>query len=76
MTRAILDDNDGAKIFADARNMTAGRGRILWGTATETSRREIVSEGWVLPGGQRTRDPEVARVWARWIDQQCRAWGR
>lgn len=76
MTRAILDDNDGAKIFADARNMTVRRGRILWGTATQTGRGEIVGEGWVLPGGQRTRDPDVARLWARWIDQQCRAWGR
>lgn len=76
MRRAELDDNDGAKIFADARNLTAGRGRILWGTATQTGRGEIVGEGWVLPGGQRTRDPEVARVWARWIDHQCRSWGR
>lgn len=76
MTRASLDDNDGAKIFADARNMTVGRGRILWGTATQTGRNEIVGEGWVLPGGQRTRDPEVARTFARWIDHQCRSWGR
>jgi hypothetical protein len=75
MTKKLQDD-DGARVFADGRNVSAGRGRILWGTATETSQKKIVGEGWVLPGGQRTRDPDVARAWARWIDDQCRAWGR
>jgi len=76
MSKKIHDDNDGAKVFADGRNLQVGKGRILWGTATETSKRQIVGEGWVLPGGQRTRDPDVARVWAAWINDQCRAWGR
>ena len=76
MKRDEMDIEDGARIFADTRNMTVRRGRILWGTATQTGPGEIVGEGWVLPGGQRTRDPDVARAWARWIDHQCRAWGR
>lgn len=72
----IKDSDDGAKVFADGRNLLVGKGRILWGTATQTNRREIYDEGWVLPGGQRTRDIDVARSYAAWIDQQCRAWGR
>ena len=67
-----MDIEDGARVFADGRNMTVGRGRILWGTATQTSRHEIVEEGWVLPGGQRTRNPDVARAFAVWIDAQMR----
>jgi hypothetical protein len=53
-----------------------GKGRILWGTATQTSRNLIVEEGWVLPGGQRTKNYDVAQAYARWIDAQCRVWGR
>lgn len=73
MTKKIKDNDDGTRVFADGRNMSVGKGRILWGTATQTSRNEIVGEGWVLPGGQRTRDPDVAKAYARWIDDQFRA---
>lgn len=73
MVNKMQDNDDGARVFADARNVSAGRGRILWGTATQTSRNLIVEEGWVLPGGRRTRDLEVAKEYARWIDHQCRA---
>jgi len=76
MTKTIKDNDDGARVFADARNLSVGKGRILWGTATQTGRNEIISEGWVLPGGQRTRNIDVALSYARWIDEQCRAWGR
>lgn len=72
----VKDNDDGAKVFADGRNLAVGKGRILWGTATQTSRREICGEGWVLPGGQRTRDIDTARAYAVWIDYQCRNWGR
>ena len=64
---------NGAAVFADSRNITIGRGRILWGTATQTNRREIVEEGWVLPGGHRTRNREVAEAFARWIDAGTRS---
>ena len=72
MTKNTQDKDDGARVYADGRNLSAGNGRILWGTATQTSRNEIVSEGWALPGGQRTKNYDVAQAYARWIDQQCR----
>ena len=72
MTKNTQDKDDGARVFADGRNLSAGNGRILWGTATYTSRNIEYKEGWVLPGGQRTINFEVAQAYARWIDQQCR----
>ena len=72
MTKPVDNKDDGARVFADGRSISVGKGRILWGTATQTSRNEIVGEGWVLPGGQRTTDFEVAQAYARWIDSQCR----
>ena len=64
-----MKDEDGYKIFMDGRNIRVGNGRILWGTATETKRGRVI-EGWVLPGGFRTRDENEAREWAKWIDDQ------
>ena len=72
MTKTIKDNDDGARVFADGRSIIVGQGRILWGTATQTSRNMEYKEGWVLPGGQRTTDFEVAQAYARWIDSQCR----
>ena len=72
MTKPVDNKDDGARMFADGRSISVGKGRILWGTATQTSRNEIVSEGWVLPGGQRTKNYDVAQAYARWIDEQCR----
>lgn len=72
MTKPVDNKDDGARVFADGRSITIGKGRILWGTATQTSRNMIVEEGWVLPGGQRTKDFEVAQAYARWIDSQCK----
>lgn len=66
-------DNDGSKMFEHARNIQIGKGRILWGTAVEVKNQYGASvklpEGWVLPGGGRTKDHNVARAWAEWIDQ-------
>ncbi len=61
MTKPVDNKDDGARVFADA---------------TQTSRNLIVEEGWVLPGGRRTKDFEVAQAYARWIDAHCRVWGR
>lgn len=72
MTKPVDNKDDGARVFADGRSISVGKGRILWGTATQTSRNMIVEEGWVLPGGQRTKDFEVAQAYARWIDSQCK----
>ncbi len=76
MTKTTKDIDDGARVFADGRNLSVGKGRILWGTATQTSRNMVYEEGWVLPGGQRTKNYDVAQTYASWIDEQCRAWGR
>lgn len=65
----MKDDQDGAQVYVDPMNIRIGRGRILWGTATETSRGEKVPAGWVLPGGFRTRDEDEARAWAKWINE-------
>ena len=76
MTKPVDNKDDGARVFADGRNLAVGKGRILWGTATQTSRNMVYEEGWVLPGGQRTKNYDVAQAYASWIDEQCRAWGR
>lgn len=72
MTKTTKDIDDGARVFADGRNLSVGKGRILWGTATQTSRNMVYEEGWVLPGGQRTKNYDVALTYARWIDTQSR----
>jgi hypothetical protein len=72
MIKKIPENDDGVRVFADGRNISVGKGRILWGTATQTSRNMVYEEGWVLPGGQRTRDYDVALAYARWIDTQSR----
>lgn len=72
MIKPVDNKDDGARVFADGRSIVIGKGRILWGTATYTSRNMRYEEGWVLPGGQRTTDFEVAQAYARWIDSQRR----
>ena len=66
--------DDGRKVFEDARNLEYGQARILYGTATETAARGKYEEGWVLPGGTRTADFEVAHAAVQWIDEQIKAW--
>lgn len=63
------EERDGFKVYMDGRNIQIGHGRILWGTATETGNRKVYQEGWVLPGGFRTRDEDEARAWAKWINE-------
>lgn len=64
----MKNNEDGAQVYVDPMNIRIVRGRILWGTATETNR-EKVPAGWVLPGGFRTRDEDEARAWAKWINE-------
>jgi hypothetical protein len=66
------NQDDGYKIFLDYRNIQIGKGRILWGTETQNSKMQHFKEGWVLPGGQRTKDEKVAIEWAKWIDANSR----
>jgi hypothetical protein len=54
--------------FNHPKNITVGRGRIIWARgATDTSGNPHL-EGWVLPGGARTRNEVVARAAASAID--------
>lgn len=64
----MKNNEDGAQVYIDPMNIRIGRGRILWGTATETNRGRFPA-GWVLPGGFRTRDEDEARAWAKWINE-------
>jgi hypothetical protein len=63
------EDRDGYKIFMDGRNIQVGNGRILWGSETQVGSGKRFKEGWVLPGGFRTRDEDEARAWAKWINE-------
>lgn len=56
------------EVFFDERNIAIGKGRILYGNATQTRDGSIVQEGWVLPGGKRTRNRDLAETVARNIN--------
>jgi hypothetical protein len=55
--------------FNDPRDITVGRGRIIYARATVDFNGNKHPEGWVLPGGQRTRSREIAETVAHNIDQ-------
>ena len=67
----VLPQN-GADVYASPLNITIGRGRILWGEATEDARKRIHPAGWVLPGGRRTTSREQAEAAAKRIDEISR----
>jgi hypothetical protein len=58
--------------FDDVRNITVGKGRIIWAPATVVGTNRFLPEGWVLPGGKRTLDREEAEAAARAIDAGAR----
>lgn len=72
MFKKIENEPDGRKMFEHAYNIQVGKGRVLWATATETSRKQVCEEGWVLPGGVRTRSRSLALDFAKWIDEQSK----
>ncbi|CAN7327371.1 hypothetical protein LJR084_001901 [Variovorax sp. LjRoot84] len=58
--------------FDHPRNIKVGNGRVLWAKeATDTSGIHH-QEGWVLPGGVRTRDSDAAHATAVSIDELSR----
>lgn len=66
--------NEAVAVFSHPKSIQVGRGRILWGTSTIPTlegpyEKKYLFEGWVLPGGERTTDPEVALAWATYIDE-------
>ena len=54
------------------KNITVGRGRILYDNTGGIQGGKWVSPGWVLPGGRRTTDAVEAISAATWIDAQMR----
>jgi len=55
-------------IFNHAKNITIGRGRVIWASNTVTTAGQACWSGWVLPGGMRTLDESRARTVALLID--------
>jgi hypothetical protein len=55
--------------FYHPRNISYGRGRILWAKAATCCSGILHPEGWVLPGGERTQNRNVAQAAAIAIDE-------
>lgn len=54
------------------KNITLGRGRILYDSTGGIKNGKWCQAGWVLPGGARTNDFETAYRAAEFIDAQSR----
>lgn len=55
--------------FTDERNVTIGKGRIIWAKAAHPTGGDLCPEGYVLPGGERTPSRLVAHALAVEIDR-------
>ncbi len=62
----MTTDNQIPASFNDPKNITVGNTRVIWARATE-----VHSEGWVLPGGQRTQNFAEAHAVAVRMDDLC-----
>lgn len=62
-----LDDSLPASYF-HPWNITIGKGRILWAKAATCCSGIVHPAGWVLPGGARTQNRNVAQAAAMAID--------
>lgn len=58
--------------FHHPNNMRLGAARILWAQACTLRNGIALPEGWVLPGGRRTRDEAAAMAAAEYIDRVSR----
>lgn len=65
----MFDDTNAAAVFDHPNNITVGQGRIIWGPSCCGTDGFPHPEGWVLPGGRRTRNEEFARAVALKLDQ-------
>ena len=54
--------------FEDPRNITRGKGRIVYAPAAVDCSGKTRGAGWVLPGGERTTNESHARDAADWIN--------
>lgn len=58
--------------FHHPNNMRLSAARILWAQACTLRNGIALPEGWVLPGGRRTRDAAAAMAAAEYIDRVSR----
>jgi hypothetical protein len=66
------EDRGGAVIFSHPKNIMVGSGRVLYANAVVDVSGNAHPEGWVLPGGRRTKDAEAAHRAAMLINDLCR----
>lgn len=66
-----MKPNDAFAVFDNPKNVVVGCGRVCWGEACYPADSPPVDAGWVLPGGRRTQDIEVALDMAALIDSIC-----
>lgn len=57
-----MRNDDVTTVFAHAKNITVGKGRVLWAPATTDTSGLEHEAGWVLPGGIRTQDLVAAHA--------------
>lgn len=65
----MLYNDNGATVFIHPKNITVGRGRVLWADATIDTGGKAHGAGWALPGGLRTTDEVVAHTAAIALDR-------
>ncbi len=65
----MLYNDNGATVFVHPKNITVGRGRVLWADATTCTNGLTYPAGWVLPGGARTLDEVAAHTAAIALDR-------
>lgn len=59
--------------FDHPKNIEIGKGRVIWAEGKTCAAGIHHPEGWVLPGGLRTRDSDVAHAAAATINELSRA---
>jgi len=62
--------NESIFSFDHEKDIRIGKGRIIYDPYGGIQAGKWRSPGWVLPGGGRTANKQVAETWARWIDSQ------
>ena len=67
-----MSDKHELRPYHHQKNITVGRGRILYDSTGGIQGGKWVSPGWVIPGGARTNDYETAYRAAEFIDAQSR----
>ena len=67
-----MSDQHELRPYHHQKNITVGRGRILYDSTGGIKDGKWCQAGWVLPGGRRTTDAVEAISAATWIDAQMR----